>query len=106
MLFNLHNGQVRFRSAGEPIFRNKAKFGRLYMRQIKGFHQGIYNADQLGNIDVQAPEHIDVMVGLGYPIYDGDGKQNPVPKDDLIYPNLDLKSTYWRRIKEAKSSRR
>src|SRR3972149_6203700 len=103
MLFNIQHGQVRFSSLGKPVFRHKAKFGRLYMMQIKGMHQGIYDADKLGNIDVRAMEHIDTMVGLGYPIYNGDGKTYPVPLDDLIYPNLDVNSEYWRGINEAKS---
>ena len=109
MLFNIHNGQVRFssiQSGSKPIFRNKSPKSMLMVQHIRGLHQGSYRADKLGNIDVEVPVHIDVMVGLGYPIYDGDGKQCPVPKDDLIYPNLDPKSAYWRKINEAKSRRR
>jgi hypothetical protein len=106
MLFNLHNGQVRFGpldQGGKPIFRPKSPKSLLMMSRIDGTEKGVYRADKLGNIDVKAPEHIDNMVGLGYPIYDGDGKTYPVPKDDLIYPNLNLDSTYWRRINEAKN---
>ena len=108
MLFNLHNGQVRFSSiptGSKPIFRNKSPKKMLMMAHLRG-GQGIYRADERGNIDVVAPVHIDVMVGLGYPIYDGDGKMNPVPKDDLIYPNLNMDSPYWRRINEAKKLRK
>lgn len=105
MKFNLHHGQVRFKSNGQPYFRPKPPMGRLMMRQIQGLHQGDYKADALGNIDVEVPEHIDVMVGLGYPIYNGDGRQNPVPMDDLIFPSPILDSPYWRRINEAKHQR-
>ncbi|MBA7698130.1 hypothetical protein ES703_106805 [subsurface metagenome] len=106
MLFNIHHGQMRFSSiptGSKPMFRNKSPKKMLMMAHIKGGHQGVYRADKLGNIDVVAPAHIDVMVGLGYPIYDGDGKMNPVPKDDLIYPNLYMDSTYWRKINQAKN---
>lgn len=109
MLFNIHNGQMRFSSidtGSKPIFRDKSPKRMLMMAHIKGTFQGIYRADKFGNIDVVAPEHIDVMVGLGYPIYNGNfGSIIPVPKEDLIYPNLDLTSPYWRKINEAKSLR-
>ncbi len=109
MLFNLHNGQMRFSSiqtGSKPIFRDKSPKGLLMMRGIDGSHQGTYRADKLGNIDVVASKHIDVMLGLGYPIYNGNGKMVPVLKDDLIYPNLNMDSQYWRKINEAKNSRR
>lgn len=109
MLFNLHNGQVRFSSmqtGSKPIFRDKSPKSHISMMRLKGTDDRGYAADELGNIDVKAPEHIDTMVGLGYPIYDGDGKTKPVPKDDLLYPNLNLDSEYWRRINEAKNLRR
>ena len=106
MLFNLHYGQVRFTTSGQPYHRPKSPMGRLMMRQIKGKHQGDYKADKMGNIDVQVSEHIDVMIGLGYPIYDGDGKLYPVPPDDLIWPSPVLDSPYWRKINEAKKRRK
>jgi len=109
MLFNIHHGQVRFSSiqtGSKPIFRDKSPKGMLMMSRIDGTENGVYRANKLGNIDVRAPEHISSMVGLGYPIYNGDGKTNPVPKDSLIYPNLDLDSLYWRKINEAKNMRR
>lgn len=105
MLFNIHHGQVRFSSVqtgSKPIFRDKSPKKMLMMQHLRGGHRGIYRADELGNIDVNAPVHIDVMVGLGYPIYNGNGKLKPVPMDDLIYPNLDMNSPYWRKINEAK----
>lgn len=119
MLFNLHNGQMRFSSidtGSKPIFRDKSPKKMLMMAHIEGTDQGIYRADKLGNIDVVAPQHIDVMIGLGYPIYNGDGRFVPIPEGDgirvvpvpwgdLIYPNLDLTSSYWRRINEAKNLR-
>ena len=76
------------------------------MSRIDGTQSGIYRANKLGNINVKASEHIDTMIGLGYPIYDGDGKLNPVPKDDLIYPNSNMDSTYWRKVNEAKRLRK
>jgi len=108
MLFNIHNGQMRFSSidtGSKPIFRNKSPKGMLLMSRIDGTENGIYRANKMGNIDVIAPEHIDVMVGLGYPIYDGDGIRFPAPKDDLLYPNMNLDSAYWRKINEAKGQR-
>lgn len=109
MLFNIHHGQVRFSSiqtGNKPIFRNKSPKKMLLMRSLKGEEGGEYRADKLGNIVVVAPEHIDAMVGLGYPIYDGDGTIRPVPKDDLLYPNNNLDSGYWQKINEAKNLRR
>ena len=41
------------------------------------------------------------MVGLGYPIYDGDKKMYPVPLDDLLFPNIKPDSEYWKRINQA-----
>ena len=109
MLFNIHNGQVRFSSiqtGSKPIFRDKSPKVMLMMSRLDGTEHGVYRANKLGNIDVKAPEHIDTMVGLGYPIYDGDGITNPAPKNDLIYPNLNLDSSYWRKINEGKNLRR
>lgn len=109
MLFNIHNGQMRFSSiqtGSKPIFRNKSPKSMLMMRGIRGGHEGEYRADKMGNIDVIALKHIEVMVGLGYPIYNGDGKTKIASKDDLIYPNNNLDSTYWQKILEAKNLRR
>lgn len=109
MLFNLHNGQVRFSSiqtGSQPIFRNKSPKKLIMMRSIRGGEAAEYRADKLGNINVVAQKHIDVMVGLGYPIYDGDGKMKPVPRDDLLYPNNNLDSAYWQKINEAKHLRK
>jgi len=109
MLFNIHFGQVRFSSiqtGSKPIFRPKSPKGMLLMNKIDGTPYGKYTADKLGNIDIVAPQHIDVMIGLGYPIYCGDGKRTPVPLDDLIYPNNNTDSGYWRKINEAKNLRR
>jgi len=100
---------MRFSSiqtGSKPIFRDKSPKKMLMMRGIDGSHPGLYRANKIGNIDVVASKHIDVMFGLGYPIYAGDGKMNPVPKDDLIYPNLNMDSEYWRKIQEAKNLRR
>lgn len=108
MIFNLHNGQVRFSSiqqGSKPIFRPKPPMGRLMMCKLRDGSKIDYRADALGNIDVVAPLHIDTMIGLGYPIYNGDGKMKPVPLDDLVYPNNDPASGYWRMINQAKSLR-
>ena len=105
MLFNLHHGQVRFSSiqtGSKAIFRPKSPKGVLLMKKIDGTPYGKYTTDKLGNIDIVAPEHVDVMVGLGYPIYDGDGVTFPSSMRDMIYPNLDPTSPYWRKIQEAK----
>ena len=114
MLFNIHNGQVRFSSVqtgSQSLFRPKSPKGHISMIKIISplgviDHKGGYEADEIGNINVEIPKHIDTMIGLGYPIYDGDHKQYPVPKDDLIYPNLNMDSSYWRKINEAKNLRR
>jgi len=108
MKFNIHNGQMRFSSistGNKPIFRNKSPKKMLMVRSVNGGEATSYRADSLGNIDAVIPQHIDVMVGLGYPIYSGDGKTRPVPKDMLIYPNSNLDSTYWQRINEIKNLR-
>ena len=114
MLFNVHNGQMRFTAAdkgSKPIFRDKMKVGHMSIGHIKDLqgnitHRGGYKSDKLGNIDVAIHYHLDTMIGQGWPIYNGDGKTYPVPKDDLIYPNMNLSSTYWQRINEAKNLRR
>ena len=75
MLFNIHNGQMRFSSVTTgslPIFRNKSPKKSLSFCGLKPGERLItYRADALGNIDVVAAKHIDAMVGLGYPIYNG-----------------------------------
>lgn len=106
MLFNIQNGQMRFSSiqtGSTPIFRNKRKMGQIMMGRLKDGSEVDYRADKRGNIDVRYPKHIDVMVGLGYPIYNGNGKVSPTRRDDLIYPNLSMDSPYWQRINEGKN---
>ena len=111
MLFNLHNGQVRFGAmdkGGIAYLRKKMKVGSISIKKVKGVqgnieHRGGYDADKLGNIDVRIPSHIDIMIGHGWPIYNGDGKT--CSNGDLIYPNLDLTSPYWQKINEGKSLR-
>lgn len=70
-------------------------------RLKEGGESVTYIADKVGNIDVKAPLHVRTMMGLGYPIYDGDGKTYPVPPDDLIWPRLETDSQYMRRCMEA-----
>ena len=105
MKFNIHHGQVRFQTDGKPYFRKKRPMGRLMMSKLRDGTMVDYRADALGNIDVQVPEHIDTMIGLGYPVYDGDEKTTPVPLDDLLWPSSILSSQYWRKIEEAKNLR-
>ena len=113
MLFNLHNGQVRFTSidtGSKPLFREKMKVGHISMGYIKGplgniTHRGGYQTDKLGNIDVTIPFHIDTMIGQGWPIYIGNGHL-PVSQLDLLYPDMDMDSFYWRKINEGKNMRR
>lgn len=106
MLFNLHYGQARLDVKGRLYHRPKRPMGKLMMGHIKGFSQTEYRADKMGNIDVVAPEHLDVMVGLGYPIYNGDGKTYPVPPEDLVWISSNPESPYWRMIAQEKSKRR
>lgn len=103
MLFNIHFGQKRLQG-GKMAFRPKSPKSMLIMQDwVKGIPKGKaeFRADKLGNIDIVNPKHIEVMVGLGYPLYDGDGKTTPVPMDDLLYPTLQLDSEYWKRINQA-----
>lgn len=105
MKFNLHYGQMRLGTNGKPYYRPKRPMGTLSMGKIDGKQLAAYRTDSIGNIDVIAPQHIDVMVGLGYPIYDGDGKTYPVPMDDLLWITAKLDSTYWHKIEQAKQQK-
>jgi hypothetical protein len=84
-------------------YRFKRPMGRLMMGKMRDGRLLDYKADTFGNVNVTDPQHIDSMVGLGYPIYNGDGKTKPVTKEMLIWPSLDLQSEYWRRINQAKN---
>ena len=111
MLFNLHNGQIRFGAldkGGIPYYRPKMKVGNISIKKVKGVqgkieHHGGYQVDKLGNIDVRIPSHIDIMVGHGWPIYNGDGRRE-ASRLDLIYPTLNMTSLYWRKINEGKNA--
>ena len=114
MLFNLHNGQVRFGAldkGSKPYFRPKMKVGHISIGKIKGQqgnieHDGGYKVDRLGNIDVTVPFHIDTMIGNGWPIYIGKGIIYPATERELLYPDNNLNSLYWQKILEAKNMRR
>ena len=114
MKFNLHHGGMKFDIAGREVYRNKTPKKSITMKKVKGDHSGRYEADEMGNIEVTIPEHIDTLVSLGYPIYngngrpikDGQGRIYPVLRDDLIYPNSNINSPYWQKVFEAKSRRR
>lgn len=115
MKFHLERGQMRARKDSSGIMKMqyipKSPKGSLMMAGVKmvGLNSGKsveYTTDKIGNINIKASEHIQVMIGLGYPIYDGDGKQHPVPMDDLLYPTLEPNSSYWQRINEALHTRR
>lgn len=92
------------------VYRAKSPKSSLIMQDYrKGVpvkEKAQYRADGLGNIDIKNPKHIEVMVGLGYPIYNGDGKMYPVPLDDLLFPNLNMDSEYYRRIQQALYARK
>lgn len=109
MLFNIHHGQMRFRG-GKMVYLPKSPKSALIMQDYeKGVpvkRKAQYRADKLGNIDIINPKHVEVMVGLGYPIYNGDGRIYPVPLDDLLFPNLNMDSEYYRRIQQALFSKR
>lgn len=104
MLFNIHFGQMRLRG-GSMVFIDKSPMGKLVMQNFDKSLAGDkreYVADELGNIDVTDPRHIETMVGLGYPLYDGGNRKLcPVPLDDLLYPSINSKSEYWKRINQA-----
>jgi len=104
MKFNIQFGQMRDKD-GQMYFNPKRPFGKLMMQGVKTGTTNEYVADEYGNIEVVIPKHIEVMVGLGYPIYDGNGSK-PVTRDDLLYPNLHMDSQYWRKINEALARRR
>lgn len=113
MKFNLHHGGMKFDIAGREVYRNKTPKKSIAMKRIDGSHSGRYEADEVGNIEVTIPEHIDTLVSLGYPIYNGDGKPKYdhmlkpyIPRDELLYPNNNLDSPYWQKVLEAKSRRR
>lgn len=108
MKFNIHFGQMRpdpYKS-GQMRYLKKTPKGKLIMAGLKDGSHKEYVADKLGNVEVVAKKHIEAMVGLGYPIYDGDGRQSPVPMDDLLFPNLNMNSEYWSRINQALSIQR
>lgn len=103
MKFNIHFGQMREKD-GQMYFVPKTPKGKLIMQGMKDGTSDEYVADELGNIEVTTPKHINVMVGLGYPIYNGNGIK-PVPRDDLLFPNLHLDSEYWRQINKGLARR-
>lgn len=103
VVFNIHFGQMRLRG-GNMVHLPKSPRSMLIMQD---YDSGVkkakseFNADKLGNIEVSQPRQIETMVGLGYPIYAGDGKMCPVPMDDLLYPSVHPGSEYWKRINQA-----
>lgn len=115
MKFNLHHGAMKFDVAGKEVYRDKSPKKSITMKRIDGGgHNGRYEADEMGNIEVTISKHIDTLVTLGYPIYNGDGKLAkdgegrvyPIPRNDLLYPNKNLTSQYWQKVMEEKNRRR
>lgn len=103
VVFNIHFGQMRLRG-GQMVFIPKHPMSMLIMQNWDSGTKGDkieYKADPMGNIEVAHPRHIETMVGLGYPIYNGDGRTYPVPMDDLLYPSIHPDSEYWRLINQA-----
>jgi hypothetical protein len=107
MLFNIHYGQKRVGTIPgkgramvfRPTSPRKMILMQNYSSGIKGPKQ-LYRADALGNIDVTHPAHVQVMVGLGHPIYIGNGKL-PVEPEDLLWPTLEPDSQYWKAVSQA-----
>lgn len=103
VVFNIHFGQKRL-AGGTMVFRPKSPKSILVMQDYDSHvkkAKSEFRADKMGNIEVSQPKQIETMVGLGYPIYNGDGKMCPVPMDDLLYPSIHLNSEYWKRINQA-----
>lgn len=74
MLFNTWHGQMRPKAnaIGEFYYRPKRPVGKIQLRRLKEGGESVeYRADDRGNMEVFAPEHIHDFVNLGYPIYCG-----------------------------------
>lgn len=100
VVFNLHFGQARPKllSKGRPVemvHRHTTPKREIQMsRQASGRATCPYRADELGNIEVTDEEDIlnlgphqrvdGVEVGLGYPLYIGEGV-GPVTREDLLF---------------------
>ena len=105
MLFNTWFGQMRPKpmSLGQYYYRPKRPIGRIQLRKLEeGDHNVEYIADRLGNIDVEAPEHIQDFVGLGYPIYNG-MFIDPTTTEDMLWPD---NPEYNRRVLEGLNKRK
>jgi hypothetical protein len=107
MLFNIHYGQRRLGQipgkGRAMVFRPTAPRKMILLQNYSSGLKGpkkLYRADELGNIDVQHPAHIQAMVGLGHPLYGGKGK-GPVEPEDLLWPTLEPSSPYWKAISMA-----
>jgi len=123
--FNIYWGQMRAQPTGVSIsvgevtngvappkvsgvsgtgmyYQRKGPKKAIMMAALKpGGHTERYDADELGNIVIVGPAHLEAMRGLGWPIYIGSGS-GPVVWEDLLWPRLDLADDpYFRCIQEV-----
>ena len=98
MLFNTWFGQMRWQQVRigsndyQWVYRPKRPIGQIQLRSLlppnspKKRENVLYKADERGNMDIRAPEHIKDFIGLGYPIYNG-MFTGPTTQEDLLWPS-------------------
>ena len=104
MLFNTWFGQQRWNATTKSWYHNpKRPIGTIQLRDLRPVLLDTkrvnyqYKADERGNMNVTAPEHIKDFVGLGYPVYNG-MFIGPASQADLLWPN---NAEYDRRVLEG-----
>ena len=98
--FNLKHGQMRARAAPGTGYRDQNMAGysmvhvdkppvkRIQCGSAREGNERVYNADDLGNIQVLDHRDINCMAELGWPLFGGPPNQTvPVDLDQLIWPN-------------------